>query len=75
MKRWKNTGSAQLLIEPELTDHHLDGGHVELGAVAVDQGWLELLRGDAAGLVAVHAVKVFPGQQDWLIDWLISAEK
>ena len=41
-----------------LTDHHVDGVDVELRVVAIDQGGLELLRSDGAGLVGVHPLEV-----------------
>ena len=38
-----------------LTDHHVDGGHVELGVAAVHEGGLQLLGGDGPGLVGVDS--------------------
>ena len=49
---------AGLILLNYLTDHHVDGVDVELRVVAVDEGSLELLRGDRAGLVGVHSVEV-----------------
>ena len=38
-----------------LTDHHVDGRHVELGIAAVHEGGLQLLGGDGPGLVGVNS--------------------
>ena len=38
-----------------LTDHHVDGRHVELGVAAVHEGGLQLLGGDGPGLVGVDS--------------------
>ena len=49
--------SSFILLE-YLTDHHVNGVDVELRVVAIDEGSLELLRGNGAGLVSVHPVEV-----------------
>ena len=45
-----NSGDTTLL-----TDHHVDGRHVELGIAAVHEGGLQLLGGDGPGLVGVNS--------------------
>ena len=47
-----------LVQHQQLTDHHVDGGDVELSVVAIDKCGLELLWCYGAGLVGVHPVEV-----------------